>query len=67
MYQFIARETEIIKLRQRDPKAFLRRSHDMEITSHDMEITRLENYDIEIPRPKSCDIEFMWNYNPFVP
>lgn len=62
MYQLIARETEIIKLRQRDPKAFLR-----SIQSHDMEIARLENYEIEIPRPKSRDIEFMWNSNPFVP
>lgn len=62
MYQFIARETEIIKLRQRDPKAFLR-----SIQSHGMEIARLGKYDIEIPRPKSRDIEFMWNSDPFVP
>ena len=58
----IKRGTETVKSRQRYSKAFFQRTK-----SHVIGIPRLINPDIEIPRPKTYNIEFMWKSDPCTP
>ena len=46
------RETKTIKPQHRYPNAFFQRT---------------KSHDIEIPRPKSHGIEFLWNSDPYTP
>ena len=55
-------ETETIKPRHRDSKAFFQRTK-----SYDIGITRLKSHDIEIPGPKNHDLELPWNPDPYAP
>ena len=55
-------ETETIKPRHRDSKAFFQRTK-----SYDIGIPRLKSHEIEIPGPRNHDLELLWNSDPYAP
>ena len=55
-------ETETIKPRHRDSKAFFQRTK-----SYDIGIPRLKSHDIEIPGPRNHDLELLLNSDPYAP